>query len=105
MGGVIIRVAVEYTSSEVLLAGAGHGRQNPGPRMALFTAPRADQASIETRYSWVVATVALVTLAFSFGGMWIVAVGLIQFPMAGEIHAGWRRQIQAVGGASAQDSP
>ena len=76
MGGVIIGVAVEYTSSEVLLASAGHGRQNPGSRMTLFTAPRADQASIETRYSWVVATVALITLAFSFGGLWIVAVGL-----------------------------
>jgi len=32
--------------------------------MTSVTAPRAAQASIETRYSWVVATVALFTLAF-----------------------------------------
>jgi MFS family permease len=45
-------------------------------RMNPTTAPRADQSIIETRYSWVVATVALVCLAFSFGGLWIVSVGL-----------------------------
>ena len=40
------------------------------------TAPRAEQSTIETRQSWVVATVALACLAFSFGGLWIVSVGL-----------------------------
>jgi MFS family permease len=40
------------------------------------TANRAAQPTIETRYSWAVATVALVCLAFSFGGLWIVSVGL-----------------------------
>jgi MFS family permease len=40
------------------------------------TATRAEQPTIETRYSWVVATVALACLAFSFGGLWIVSVGL-----------------------------
>jgi MFS family permease len=39
-------------------------------------APRAEQSTIETRQSWVVATVALACLAFSFGGLWIVSVGL-----------------------------
>src|SRR5258705_183147 len=43
--------------------------------MTLFTAPRADQASIETRYSWVVATVALITLAFSFDGLCMGVLG------------------------------
>jgi len=97
VGGVIIRVAVEYTSSEVLLAIAGHGRQNPGSRMTFFTAPRADQASIETRYSWVVATVALITLAFSFGGLWIVAVGL----KAVAADAGGQRSVPALAAALA----
>jgi MFS family permease len=32
--------------------------------------------SIETRQSWIIAGVALSLLAFSFGGMWIIAVGL-----------------------------
>jgi MFS family permease len=40
------------------------------------TATPAEQSTIETRYSWVVATVALACLAFSFGGLWIVSVGL-----------------------------
>jgi len=40
------------------------------------TAPRAEPSTIETRQSWVVATVALACLAFSFGGLWIVSVGL-----------------------------
>jgi MFS family permease len=40
------------------------------------SAARADQATIETRQSWVVATVALGCMACSFGGLWIVSVGL-----------------------------
>ena len=36
----------------------------------------AEPSTIETRQSWVVATVALICLAFSFGGLWIVSVGL-----------------------------
>jgi MFS family permease len=32
--------------------------------------------SIETRFSWIVAAVSLSLLAFSFGGLWIIAVGL-----------------------------
>jgi MFS family permease len=40
------------------------------------SASRADQPTIETRQSWVVATAALACLAFSFGGLWIVSVGL-----------------------------
>jgi len=40
------------------------------------TASRADQPTIETRQSWVVATVALACMACSFGGLWIVSVGL-----------------------------
>jgi MFS family permease len=41
-----------------------------------IAAPRADESTIETRYSWTVATVALICLAFAFGGLWIVSVGL-----------------------------
>ncbi len=40
------------------------------------SATRAIEPTIETRYSWVVATVALACLASSFGGLWIVSVGL-----------------------------
>src|SRR5690349_11486616 len=40
------------------------------------TALGADQPTIETRQSWVVATVALGCMACSFGGLWIVSVGL-----------------------------
>src|ERR1700704_5927986 len=65
--------------------------------MTFFTAPRADQASIETRYSWVVATVALITLAFSFGGLWIVAVGL----KAVAADAGGQRSVPALAAAFA----
>src|SRR5690606_16886947 len=36
----------------------------------------AEYRSIETRGSWVVASVALVMLGMSFGGPWITAVGL-----------------------------
>jgi MFS family permease len=40
------------------------------------TATRVDTRSIETRTSWVVASVSLVLLGLSFGGPWITAVGL-----------------------------
>ncbi len=33
-------------------------------------------SSIETRFSWIIAGVSLSLLAFSFGGLWIIAVGL-----------------------------
>jgi hypothetical protein len=69
----------------------------PGSRMTSVTAPRAAQASIETRYSWVVATVALITLAFSFGGLWIVSVGL----KAVAADAGGQRSVPALAGALA----
>jgi MFS family permease len=60
-------------------------------------APRADQPTIETRYSWVVATAALACLAFSFGGMWIVSVGL----KAIAADAGGQRSVPALAGALA----
>jgi MFS family permease len=65
--------------------------------MTATTAPGADRASIETRYSWVVATVALVCLAFSFGGMWIVSVGL----KAIAADADGQRSVPALAGALA----
>src|SRR5215207_1250267 len=40
------------------------------------TTQRIDARSIETRTSWVVASVSLVMLGLSFGGPWITAVGL-----------------------------
>ncbi len=61
------------------------------------TAPRADQSLIETRYSWVVATVALICLAFSFGGLWIVSVGL----KAIAADAGNQRSVPALAAALA----
>ena len=54
------------------------------------TVPRTD--TIETRYSWVVATVALGCLAFSFGGLWIVSVGL----KAIAADAGGQRSVPAL---------
>jgi MFS family permease len=39
-------------------------------------ATRADTRSIETRTSWVIASVSLIMLGLSFGGPWITAVGL-----------------------------
>ena len=60
-------------------------------------APRAEQSTIETRYSWVVATVALVCLAFSFGGFWIVSVGL----KAIAADAGNQRSVPALAAALA----
>jgi MFS family permease len=59
------------------------------------TATRADKPTIETRYSWAVATVALICLAFSFGGFWIVAVGL----KAIAADAGNQRSVPALAGA------
>ena len=61
------------------------------------TATRAAQSTIETRYSWVVATVALICLAFSFGGLWIVSVGL----KAIAADAGNQRSVPALAGALA----
>ncbi|HEY1541640.1 MAG TPA: MFS transporter [Xanthobacteraceae bacterium] len=61
------------------------------------TVTGADQTIIETRYSWVVATVALVCLAFSFGGLWIVSVGL----KAIAADAGNQRSVPALAGALA----
>jgi MFS family permease len=74
-----------------------HGRRIAGPRMNPTTATRADQSVIETRYSWVVATVALVCLAFSFGGLWIVSVGL----KAIAADAGNQRSVPALAAALA----
>jgi MFS family permease len=61
------------------------------------TLARASQSTIETRYSWVVAAVALVCLAFAFGGFWIVAVGL----KAVAADAGNQRSVPALAGALA----
>ena len=41
-----------------------------------MTTQRIDARSIETRTSWVVASVSLILLGLSFGGPWITAVGL-----------------------------
>src|SRR5262245_65766832 len=56
-----------------------------------------DIKSIETRTSWVVATVSLILLGLSFGGPWIVAVGLktIAADMGGQ------RTVPALGGSLA----
>ncbi len=54
-------------------------------------------ASIESRASWVVASVALAILAISFGGPWIVVVGLKQ--IAAE--TGGARSVPALAGALA----
>ena len=59
------------------------------------TALRAEQSTIETRTSWVVATAALVCLAFSFGGFWIVSVGL----KAIAADAGNQRSVPALAAA------
>jgi len=61
------------------------------------TLARASQSTIETRYSWVVAAVALICLAFAFGGFWIVAVGL----KAIAADAGNQRSVPALAGALA----
>ena len=61
------------------------------------TLARASLSTIETRYSWVVAAVALVCLSFAFGGFWIVAVGL----KAIAADAGNQRSVPALAGALA----
>ncbi len=63
--------------------------------MTPSTAPRAEPPSIETRQSWIVATVALTCLAFAFGGFWIVAVGL----KAIAADAGGQRSVPALASA------
>jgi MFS family permease len=55
----------------------------------------APLATIETRTSWVVATVALLTLAFSFGAPWVAVVSLK--PIAAEF--GGARETPALAGA------
>src|SRR5262245_52869494 len=57
----------------------------------------AEPSTIETRQSWVVATVALICLAFSFGGLWIVSVGL----KAIAADAGNQRSVPALAAALA----
>src|SRR5215470_17838429 len=54
-------------------------------------------SSIETRASWVVASVALVTMLMAFGSAWITAVGLKE--IAGEV--GGARSIPALASALA----
>jgi len=53
--------------------------------------------SIETRESWVVATVSLILLGLSFGGPWIVVVGL----KAIAADMGGQRSVPALGGSLA----
>ena len=60
-------------------------------------ATRAEPPSIETRQSWTIATVALICLAFSFGGLWIVSVGL----KAIAADAGGQRSVPALAAALA----
>jgi MFS family permease len=71
--------------------------RTPEHGMNPTTAPRAEPSTIETRYSWVVATVALACLAFSFGGLWIVSVGL----KAIAADAGNQRSVPALAAALA----
>jgi len=61
------------------------------------TAPRAEPSTIETRQSWVVATVALGCMACSFGGLWIVSVGLKVIAA----DAGGQRSVPALAAALA----
>jgi MFS family permease len=75
----------------------GMAGRTPEQRMNPTSAPGAEQSTIETRYSWVVATVALACLAFSFGGMWIVSVGL----KAIAADAGGQRSVPALAAALA----
>ena len=53
--------------------------------------------SIETRESWVVATVSLILLGLSFGGQWVVVVGL----KAIAADMGGQRSVPALGGSLA----
>ena len=61
------------------------------------SATRAKEPTIETRYSWVVAAAALACMAFSFGGFWIVSVGL----KAIAADAGNQRSVPALAAALA----
>jgi MFS family permease len=61
------------------------------------TALGAEQPTIETRQSWVVATVALICMACSFGGLWIVSVGLKTIAA----DAGGQRSVPALAAALA----
>jgi MFS family permease len=61
------------------------------------TVPRRSAASIETRQSWVIAVVALTCLAFSFGGFWIISVGL----KAIAADAGGQRSVPSLAAALA----
>jgi len=63
--------------------------------MSIATAPRA--ASIETRYSWIVTTAAFTALTFSFGGLWVSAVGLKLIAA----DAGGQRSVPALASALA----
>src|SRR5262249_40235955 len=67
------------------------------PRMTSTTARRAAPASIETRYSWIVTTAAFVALTFSFGGLWVSAVGLKLIAA----DAGGQRSVPALASALA----
>ena len=53
-----------------------HARPRRARRAAIPRPRRAAPRSIETRTSWVVASVSLILLGLSFGGPWITAVGL-----------------------------
>src|SRR5579862_9900545 len=92
-----MRVACEYTSSESCSPSPGMAGRTAEQRMNSTTAQRADKPTIETRESWTVATVALICLAFSFGGLWIVSVGL----KAIAADAGGQRSVPALAGALA----
>src|SRR5262249_39434344 len=56
-----------------------------------------DTKSIETRTSWVVATVSVILLGLSFGGPWVVVVGL----KAIAADMGGQRSVPALGGSLA----
>jgi len=65
--------------------------------MTTSPALRAATASIETRYSWAVATAAFATLSFSFGGLWVAAVRLKLIAA----DAGGQRSVPALASALA----
>ncbi len=57
-------------------AGTGISRIFRGRLPHHLTAIVLITPSIETRFSWIAASVSVVLLTFSFGGLWIIAVGL-----------------------------
>ncbi len=69
------RSGYRFADKDIRKRSPGMAGRTPEPAMNP-TALRADTSTIETRASWVVAVVALACLAFSFGGFWIVSVGL-----------------------------